>query len=114
MTADHLHGIRGGPSADSRVGRAVRAHLRGLRIGAVAVAVLAFVFMEQPTGVTILVIASLLLMALAVIEFLGRPPNPEAEAAVETAGAAAPLAPVSAAAPPQPSPRDGQHVASSR
>jgi hypothetical protein len=111
-TADHLHGIRGGPSADSRVGRAVRGHLRGLRIGAVAVAVLVFVFMEQPTGVTILVIAALLLVALAVIEFLGRPPvNPEAEGAVETAGAAAPPTPVPAA-PPPPAPRDGQDVAS--
>jgi len=115
-TADHLHGIRGGPSADSRVGRFVRGHLRGLRIGAVAVAVLAFVFMEQPTGVTILVIAALLLVVLAVIEFLGRPVNPEAEAesAVEPAGAAVSPAPVPAAAPPAPAPRGGQDVASSR
>jgi hypothetical protein len=51
----------------------VRAHLRGLRISAVVLAVLAFVFVEQPTGATILVIAALLLVVLAVIEFLGRP-----------------------------------------
>jgi hypothetical protein len=113
-TADHLHGIRGGPSADSRVGRAVRGHLRGLRIGAVAVAVLAFVFMEQPKAATILVIAALLLVALAVIEFLGRPPTPEAEAegSSEAATAAVPPVPVSTAAPSPPAPRDGQDVAS--
>jgi hypothetical protein len=64
------------------VATAVRGPLRGLRIGAVVVAVLAFVFLEQPTGGAILGIASLLLVALAVIEFLGRPANaPPAEAA---------------------------------
>jgi hypothetical protein len=46
----------------------VRSHARGLRIGAVVLAVLAFVFLEQPTGVAILVIAALLLVGLAVIE----------------------------------------------
>jgi hypothetical protein len=112
--SSRLHGIRGGPAATGRVAPWVRAHVRGLRIGAVAVAVLAFVFMEQPTGVTILVIASLLLVALAVIEFLGRPAAPpaEAEGGVVTADATVPPAPVSAAAPP--APREGQDLASSR
>ena len=54
----------------------MRAHIRGLRIGAVMLAVLAFVFLEQPTGATILIIAALLLVVLAVIEFLGRPETP--------------------------------------
>jgi hypothetical protein len=71
--AGRLHGIRGGPAPTGPVGSFVRTHLRGLRIGAVAVAVLAFVFLEQPTGAAILVIAALLLVVLAVIEFLGRP-----------------------------------------
>ena len=56
------------------------------------VVVLAFVFLEQPTGVTILVIAALLLVALAVIEFLAGPgdsPPPEPVAAPEAAGAEA-------------------------
>ena len=93
--AGRLHGIRAGKAGTGPVGTFVRGHLRGLRIGAVALAVLVFVFMEQPTGVTILVIAALLLVALAVIEFLGRPPGPppdEPAAVPEGAvpGAAAP------------------------
>ena len=35
-----------------------------------------FVFLEQPTGAAILLIAALLLVVLAVIEFLGRPGDP--------------------------------------
>jgi hypothetical protein len=74
--AGRLHGIRGGPTPTGPVGTFVRTHLRGLRIGAVALAVLAFVFLEQPTGAAILVIAALLLVVLAVIEYLGRPVEP--------------------------------------
>jgi hypothetical protein len=88
-SAERLHGIRGGPAAGGPVSTWVRSHVRGLRIGAVVLAVLAFVFLEQPTGAVILVIAALLLVVLAVIEFLGRPAHVEpisADAAVpETA-----------------------------
>jgi hypothetical protein len=110
-TADRLHGLRGGP-ASGPVSTFVRTHLRGLRIGVVALAVLAFVFIEQPTGITILVIAALLLLALALLEFLGRPgdtpsetPPAAAEGAVPTARAAAP--PTSAPVGP-PAPRGGE------
>jgi hypothetical protein len=72
-SAGRLHSIRGGPAAGGPVATWVRAYIRGLRIGAVALAVLAFVFLDQPSGAAILVIAALLLVALAVIEFLGRP-----------------------------------------
>ena len=65
--------IRGGPSATGPVGTWVRAHVRGLRIGAVALAALLFVFLPEPTGVAILLIAAGLLLVLAVIEFLARP-----------------------------------------
>jgi hypothetical protein len=75
-SADRLHNMRGGPAAGGPVASWVRSHIRGLRIGAVMLAVLAFVFMEQPTGAAILVMAALLLVALAVIEFLGRPETP--------------------------------------
>lgn len=68
-----LHRIRGGPSTSSPVGTWVRAHVRGLRIGAVALALLVFVFLQQPTGAAILLIAAGLLVVLGVIEFLGRP-----------------------------------------
>ena len=122
--ADRLHGIRGGPAATGPVPTFVRTHLRGLRIGAVAIAVLTFVFMEQPTGITILVIAALLLIVLAVIEFLGRPgdaPPAEVEGDVVTAGATAPppsatATPVPAATVVTPAPREGesQDVVSSR
>ena len=47
-----------------------------LRIAAVTLAALALVFWGQPTGKTILVLAGLLLVALALIEFLGQPPQP--------------------------------------
>jgi len=81
--AGRLHGIRGGPAATGRVATFVRTHIRGLRIGAVALAVLAFVFLEQPTGAAILIIAALLLLVLAVIEFLDRPEeSPAAEPVV--------------------------------
>jgi hypothetical protein len=88
--AGRLHRIRGGQAATGPVGTFVRAHLRGLRIGAVAVAVLAFVFLEQPTGAAILVIAALLLAVLALIEFLGRPPEVPPPGPVPPDGAAAP------------------------
>ncbi len=71
--ADRLHALRGGAASTDPVSRFARAHLRGLRIGAVVVAVLFFVFLDQPTGRTIVVLAGLLLLALAVLEFLGRP-----------------------------------------
>jgi hypothetical protein len=115
--AGRLHGIRGGP-ATGPVATFVRSHLRGLRIGAVAVAVLTFVFLTQPTGVTILVIAALLLVVLAVLEFLGRPPvspaepEPEPEGAIRTAEGPVASAPVPAAGPP--APREGQDVVAPR
>ena len=114
-TSDHLHGIRGGPSADGRVATFTRAHVRGLRIGAVALAVLVFVFMEQPTGVTILVIAALLLVALAVVEFLARPATPADQADGEVAATDAPAAaPVVTAGPPAPRGGETRDVAAPR
>jgi hypothetical protein len=84
--ADRLHGIRGGPSATGPVAGWTRKHVRGLRIGAVALAVLAFVFLTQPSGIAILVIATILLVVLAVIEFLARPVT-EAEPPTAAGGA---------------------------
>jgi hypothetical protein len=86
--AGRLHRIRGGRTSTGPVATFARMHLRGLRIGAVALAVLAFVFLEQPTGAAILVIAALLLVVLAVIEFLGRPvESPPADPPVAPQGA---------------------------
>jgi hypothetical protein len=82
-TAGRLHRVRG-DRAGGPVSRWARLHLRGLRIGALALAVLVFAFQDQPSGVTILVIVAVLLVVLAVIEVLGRPENP-AESQVETA-----------------------------
>src|SRR4051812_17576781 len=78
-SAQRLHRVRGGPAAGGPVATWVRAHIRGLRIGAVALAVLTFVFLTQPSGVTILLIAVALLIVLAVIEFLGRAPEETAD-----------------------------------
>jgi hypothetical protein len=63
-------GFRTGP-----VGSWVYAHKRWLRIGAVVAAGLALVFWSQPTGKVVIGLAVLLLIALALIEFLGRPPE---------------------------------------
>ena len=63
--------LRTGP-----VGAWVYANKQLLRIAAVTLAALAVVFWGQPTGKVILLLAGLLLVALAVIEFLGQPPQP--------------------------------------
>jgi hypothetical protein len=63
-------GLRTGP-----VGPWVYQHKPALRIAAVAVAGLALVFWSQPTGKVIILLAVLLLVTLALIELLGRPPE---------------------------------------
>ena len=68
-----LHRLRSGSSTTGPVGTWIGAHLRVLRIVAVSLAVLVFVFLDRPTGAAILVIATVLLVVLAVIEVLGRP-----------------------------------------
>jgi hypothetical protein len=62
-------GLRTGP-----VGAWTYAHRRGLRISAVALAALIFVFWSPPTGLVALVIALVLLAVLGLIELIGRPP----------------------------------------
>ena len=94
-TADRLHRARGGPAAGGPVAVWVRRHIKGLRIGAVALAVLTFVFLTQPSGATILVITAVLLVVLALLEFLGRPGSPPpAEVAVSPTVVPAPPAAV--------------------
>jgi len=68
-SAEHA-GWRTGP-----VGIWVYANKQLVRIGAVALATLALVFWGQPTGKTVALVAVLLLVALALIEFLGQPPQ---------------------------------------
>jgi hypothetical protein len=63
-------GVRTGP-----VGTWTYAHRKGLRISAVALAALLFVFWGRPTAVVVVVIAILLLVVLGLIELIGsRPP----------------------------------------
>ena len=64
-------GIATGP-----VGSWVYANKRALRVGTVALACLALVFWGRPTGKVVLGLTLALLVALAIIEFLGRPPEP--------------------------------------
>ena len=77
-SAEHA-GLRTGP-----VGTWVHAHKRALRIGAVVLAALALVFWDRPTGKVVLGLTLILLVVLAIIEFLGRPPQRPAEAAAQT------------------------------
>ncbi len=68
---------RGGESAGLHtgpVGTWVFAHRNALRIGAVTLAALIFVFWGRPTAGVTIVIAVLLLVVLGLIELIGRPP----------------------------------------
>ncbi len=55
------------------VGTWTYAHRTGLRVGAVALAALVFVFWGQPTEAVVILIAILLLVVLGLIELIGRP-----------------------------------------
>ena len=72
--------IRHGGERTGPVGTWTYAHRRVLRISAVALAALVFVFWGQPTAAVVIVIAVLLLVVLGLIELIGgRPPaRPEA------------------------------------
>jgi hypothetical protein len=63
------HGGESGPAS-----RWTYAHRTALRITAVALAALIFVFWGQPTAAVVIVIAVLLLVVLGLIEVIGRPP----------------------------------------
>ena len=74
---------RSGESAGLSTGPAgtwTYAHRHALRIGAVALAALIFVFWGRPTAVVAIMIAVLLLVALGLIELIGRPPRHHAAA----------------------------------
>jgi len=62
-------GLRTGP-----VGRWTFQHRTGLRIGAVALFAVIFVFWGRPTAMVAVVLAVLLLVVLGLIELIGRPP----------------------------------------
>jgi hypothetical protein len=62
------------------VGTWTYAHRHALRISAVALIALLFVFWGQPTAAVVIVLVILLLVILGLIELIGRPP-----AAPETA-----------------------------
>ncbi|ASR35288.1 hypothetical protein BAY61_10100 [Prauserella marina] len=53
-------------------------HQTPLRVALVAIAVAVFVFLDRPSGVTVLVISIVLLGCLAVVQFIGRPPRESA------------------------------------
>jgi hypothetical protein len=63
---------RGGESGPAS--RWTYAHRTALRVGAVALAALIFVFWGQPTAAVVVLIAVLLLLVLGLIELIGRPP----------------------------------------
>ena len=70
QTGEHA-GVRTGP-----VGIWTYAHRKGLRICAVCLAALLFVFWGRPTAVVVVVIAVLLLVLLGLIELIGSTPAP--------------------------------------
>ena len=73
-------GVSTGP-----VGQWTYLHRRSLRIGAVALVALIFVFWGEPTALLVIVLVILLLVVLGLIELIGRPPATP-EVAVPAAG----------------------------
>ena len=67
-------GLRTGP-----VGSWVYTYKRVLQFVTLGIAALVLVFWDRPTGKVIIVLALCVLVVLAIIEFLGRPPSPVAE-----------------------------------
>jgi hypothetical protein len=71
LRAEGAHaGLRTGP-----VGPWTYTHKTALRISAVALAALIFVFWGRPTALVVIVITIVLLVALGLIELIGRPPT---------------------------------------
>ena len=80
---------RGGESAGLSAGPAgawTYTHRHALRIGAVALAAVIFVFWGQPTAAVTIVIAVLLLVVLGLIELIGGPPAKPAPTPPGTSG----------------------------
>jgi hypothetical protein len=67
--AGESHGVSTGP-----VGRWTYGHRMALRIGAVTLAALIFVFWGRPTAAVVIWLAVLLVVVLGLIELIGRPP----------------------------------------
>ena len=74
-SGEHL-GITTGP-----VGRWTYAHRTGLRVGAVGLFALIFVFWGRPTALVVILLVVLLLVVLGLIELISRPPAAQPEAA---------------------------------
>jgi len=72
-------GVSAGP-----VGEWTYAHRRGLRIGAVALIALIFVFWGHPTLLVVILLVVILLLLLGLIELIGRPPAAAPETAAQT------------------------------
>jgi hypothetical protein len=62
-------GLSTGPA-----GQWTYAHRRGLRIGAVTLMALIFVFLGSPTAPLVITLVCITLLLLALIELIGRPP----------------------------------------
>ena len=63
-----------------RVGQWTYTHRKALRISAVALAAVLFVFWGHPTALVVILLAVLLLVALGLIELIGKPPTQPATA----------------------------------
>jgi hypothetical protein len=63
-------GLRTGP-----VGAWVHGNLKMLRLAVLCAAAVVFVFWDRPTGKVVLVLAGFVVLALAVLQFLARPPH---------------------------------------
>lgn len=82
-TSGGIGSLRGGAEAAGwqagRVGTWTYSHKRGLRISIVVLAALVLMLWTRPTAAVVIVTGLVALVALAVVEFLGRPPSPTEE-----------------------------------
>lgn len=76
-----LHGVRTGP-----VGRWTYAHRKALRAGVTGAVLLIFVFWGRPTAAVVAGLVVALLIALGLMELIGRPPAQPARAAPRANG----------------------------
>jgi hypothetical protein len=81
-------GFRTGP-----VGAWVYRYKRVLWIAVIAIAALVLVFWNQPTGKVIIGLTIAVLVALVIIEFLGRPPSPAPPVTPEAESTVPPVTP---------------------
>lgn len=76
--AQVIASLRGSTGVQTgQFGHTLYIHRQAIRIALVAIAAVIFIFLDQPTGVTVLVLVGGLILSMALLEFLGQQPKRE-------------------------------------